>query len=221
MCPILLGGIDGFEHVFDICEAACRGCSIICGARTGLVMAGHKLEKEVGARRLGQRGSVVVWRLFRRRDINTRPRNDAGRWAGGMSSRATPSLTPNMFAGRVRVAWPGWAGRALRNPQVLAVGEEHFSCSNLTYAAVRRRPDFARTAGPRSGSLHRFGGAGAIRLDHDNFIGRLPQSQRACAELARLLSQRRLEPQLRLAARRRPVQFGHDPRIRPTLRRAG
>jgi fructosamine-3-kinase len=76
---------------------------------------------------------------------------------------------------------------------------------------ARPRRDFDEALGRGLAALHRFGAPG-FGLDHDNFIGRLPQANRPTASLpavsssssssadwAAFFRERRLEPQLRLA----------------------
>jgi fructosamine-3-kinase len=61
-----------------------------------------------------------------------------------------------------------------------------------------RRPDFDEQLGRALAALHRFGSPG-FGLDHDNFIGRLPQSNTPASTWVDFYRERRLEPQLRLA----------------------
>jgi protein-ribulosamine 3-kinase len=65
--------------------------------------------------------------------------------------------------------------------------------------AGRRRSDFDEALGRGLSALHRFG-AVEFGLDHDNFIGRLPQSNRPAATWAEFYRDRRIQPQLRQAA---------------------
>jgi fructosamine-3-kinase len=103
---------------------------------------------------------------------------------------------PTMFAAEARgLAWLAQA-RALRVPQVLAVGETFLVLERISPA--RRPPDFDERLGRDLAALHRFGAPG-FGLDHDNFIGRLPQSNTPAASWPDFYRSRRLEPQLRLA----------------------
>jgi fructosamine-3-kinase len=109
-----------------------------------------------------------------------------------------------MFWAEARgLAWLAEAG-ALRLPKVLAVGHNTVGPSFLVLEYVRqgaRRRDFDENLGRGLAALHRFGAPG-FGLDHDNFIGRLPQRnvpQRSWADFYRT---RRLEPQLQRAVER-------------------
>jgi fructosamine-3-kinase len=103
---------------------------------------------------------------------------------------------PAMFAAEARgLAWLAQA-RALRVPEVLAVGETFLVLERIS--AVRRRPDFDERLGRNLAALHRFGVPG-FGLDHDNFIGRLPQSNAPAPSWPDFYRSRRLEPQLRRA----------------------
>ena len=103
---------------------------------------------------------------------------------------------PTMFAAEARgLAWLAQA-RALRVPEVLAVGETFLVLERIL--AARRRPDFDERLGRALATLHRFGAPG-FGLDHDNFIGRLPQSNASAPSWSEFYRSRRLEPQLRLA----------------------
>jgi fructosamine-3-kinase len=110
------------------------------------------------------------------------------------------SRTPaGMFAAEARgLAWLAEAG-ALRVPEVVAVGEA-FLALELVVAATPAR-DFDERLGRGLAALHQFG-APRFGLDHDNFIGRLPQANAAVAPdaWADFYRRRRLEAQLRMAA---------------------
>jgi len=107
---------------------------------------------------------------------------------------------PAMFPAEARgLGWLAEAG-ALRVPRVLAVsGEAPCFLVLERIVAARRRPDFDETLGRGLAALHRFG-AGQFGLDHDNFIGRLPQSNQPAPTWAEFYRSRRIEPQLRRAA---------------------
>jgi fructosamine-3-kinase len=110
-------------------------------------------------------------------------------------SRALP-----MFAAEARgLAWLGEAA-ALRVPQVLAVSDAPAFLVLERIVPARRRPDFDERLGRGMAALHRAGAPG-FGLDHDNYIGRLPQDNApvAAAGWAAFYRARRLEPQLRRA----------------------
>jgi fructosamine-3-kinase len=105
----------------------------------------------------------------------------------------------DMFPAEARgLNWLRAAG-ALRIPQVLAVsggrpGEPCFLVLELLTPGPRQR-DFDQQLGRGLAQLHRFG-APSFGLDHDNFIGSLPQRNRARATWAEFFWSERLEPQL-------------------------
>ncbi len=107
-----------------------------------------------------------------------------------------------MFPAEARgLAWLGEA-RALRVPEVLAVsrevGDEPPFLALEMIASGRRVSGFDEELGRGLAALHRFG-APSFGLDHDNFIGRLPQDNTPCDSWPELYRTRRLEPQLRMA----------------------
>jgi len=116
---------------------------------------------------------------------------------------------PGMFAAEARgLAWLAEA-RALRIPSVIAVDDRW-----LILELVRPgtpTPSFDEDLGRGLAAIHRVGAPG-FGLDHDNFIGRLPQSNRPAASWSDFYRDERLEPQVRLAA-----DAGLMP---PSLRRA-
>jgi fructosamine-3-kinase len=87
--------------------------------------------------------------------------------------------------------------KALRVPRVLAVSPAFLALDRIS--SGRRRPDFVEALGRGLAALHRFG-APSFGLDHDNFIGRLPQANQPAPTWAEFYRARRIEPQLRLAA---------------------
>ncbi len=110
--------------------------------------------------------------------------------------KSNTAVDPTMFAAEARgLAWLGEA-RALRVPRVLHVAEDFLVLEHLE--SGRRRPDFDEQLGRGLAALHRFGAPG-FGLDHDNFIGRLPQANAAAPTWPAFYRERRLEPQLRLA----------------------
>jgi fructosamine-3-kinase len=123
--------------------------------------------------------------------------NDA--WKLGLSdgrrifAKTHSSPPPSMFEAEARgLAWLGQA-RALRVPEVLAVGSAWLALEYLEPAPAR--PRFDEELGRGLAALHRYG-APSFGLDHDNFIGRLPQSNRAHSSWAAFYRHERLEPQL-------------------------
>lgn len=95
--------------------------------------------------------------------------------------------------------------RVIRVPEVIAVSGEPpaFLVLELLRPA-KRRPDFDEVLGHSLAALH-GSGAPAFGLDHDNFIGRLPQSNATAPEWADFFWSARLDPQLRLAADRKLI----------------
>jgi fructosamine-3-kinase len=105
-----------------------------------------------------------------------------------------------MFAAEARgLGWLADAA-ALRIPRVLAAstaeGAEFLALELLRPAP--RRVDFDEELGHGLAALHGYG-APSFGLDHDNFIGSLPQSNRSHASWAEFFRAERLEPQLLLA----------------------
>jgi fructosamine-3-kinase len=106
-----------------------------------------------------------------------------------------------MFAAEARgLRWLADAN-ALRVPAVLAHGEGFLALELVDEAAPAR--DFDERLGRGLAALHRAG-APAFGLEHDNFIGRLPQANGAVPGAGRdgwaaFFRTRRLEAQLRLA----------------------
>jgi fructosamine-3-kinase len=131
-------------------------------------------------------------------DIN---RADAVRLADGrgLFVKTNAREPAGMFSAEARgLAWLAEA-RALRVPEVIAHGPG-FLALELVVAAPPAR-DFDERLGRGLAALHRFG-APRFGLDHDNFIGRLPQGNSAAPgpSWADFYRARRLEPQLHRAA---------------------
>jgi len=105
-----------------------------------------------------------------------------------------------MFQAEARgLEWLREAG-TLRIPEVLAApgpGEPAYLALELIPPG-RRCSDFAERLGRGLARMHRSGAA-AFGLDHDNFIGRLPQCNRNAPSWPEFYWSRRLEPQLDLA----------------------
>ena len=87
--------------------------------------------------------------------------------------------------------------------------------------ADRARPagsrDFDERLGQGLAALHRHGAPG-FGLDHDNFIGRLPQSNATRPTWAEFYRDCRLQPQLRRAVDARRASPAHDQRLRAPVR---
>jgi fructosamine-3-kinase len=109
------------------------------------------------------------------------------------------SAPPSMFPAEARgLEWLRAAG-ALRVPEVLAVsggkaGQPSFLVLELLTEGRPQR-DFDEQLGRGLARLHRFGAPG-FGLDHDNFIGSLPQRNHAHDSWAEFFWSERLEPQL-------------------------
>ncbi|RLB43244.1 MAG: hypothetical protein DRH30_03440 [Deltaproteobacteria bacterium] len=113
-----------------------------------------------------------------------------------------PNPPPGMFEAEARgLRWLEEAGE-IRIPKVVAVSDRppaYLALELLTPA--KRRADFDEALGRSLAALHAFG-APSFGLDHDNFIGRLAQSNLAAGDWASFYWVSRLEPQLRLATDR-------------------
>jgi fructosamine-3-kinase len=110
-----------------------------------------------------------------------------------------PDSPDGMFGAEARgLRWLGEAD-AIRIPRVVAVSDAPPAYLALELLApARRRSDFDEALGRSLATLHAFG-APSFGLDHDNFIGRLVQSNAATADWGSFYWASRLEPQLRLA----------------------
>ena len=107
-----------------------------------------------------------------------------------------------MFAAEARgLRWLGEAG-ALRIPQVVAVAAADDAQQFLVLELVRTGPparDFDEKLGRGLAALHRRGPP-EFGLDHDNFIGSLPQANAAASSWPEFSRARRLEGELRPSA---------------------
>jgi len=116
------------------------------------------------------------------------------------NERADPAMFPAEARG---LRWLAEA-RVLRVPEVIAVSRGDADAPAFLVlehiAPARPRAHFDEELGRGLAALHRFG-APSFGLDHDNFIGRLPQSNEPCATWADFYRSRRLEAQLALAER--------------------
>jgi len=126
--------------------------------------------------------------------------------AGRVFVKTHPSSPPGMFQAEARgLAWLEDRS-ALRVPEVLAVSEPGDAVSYLVLEwleSAAPAPDFDDQLGRGLADLHRSEVPG-FGLDHDNFIGSLPQSNGPCDSWVAFFRERRLLPQLeRLVAARR------------------
>ena len=127
-----------------------------------------------------------------------------------------------MFPAEARgLAWLAEAD-ALRVPRVLAVCDERgddpsFLALELLAPAARAR-GFDEALGRGLAALHRFG-APRFGLDHDNFIGRLPQSNTPHATWPAFYREERLAPQIRMATDRGLLGGGLRKRLDALLAR--
>ena len=115
---------------------------------------------------------------------------------------------PSMYTTEARgLAWLAEAG-SIRVPKVLAVEDEAGKPAFLALELITpapRAPRFDETFGRALATLHRHGATG-YGLDHDNYIGRLPQLNgllegHAAEHWAAFYRDRRILPQLALAER--------------------
>jgi protein-ribulosamine 3-kinase len=113
------------------------------------------------------------------------------------NAHASPKMFPAEARGLACLA----EAKALRIPEVLAVSSEsdpvHFLALELVRSGNPAR-DHDEALGHGLASLHRFGTPG-FGLDHDNFIGSLPQSNRAHSHWFEFYERERLVPQLERA----------------------
>lgn len=113
--------------------------------------------------------------------------------------KTNASAPDAMFPAEARgLEWLAEA-EALRIPRVLAVDARFLVLEMI--APGRRVAGFDEELGRGLAALHRFG-APSFGLDHDNFIGSLPQDNTPEESWPAFYRARRLEPQLRMAADR-------------------
>jgi fructosamine-3-kinase len=151
--------------------------------------------------------AAVAWDAVSGGDIN---RAHEARLADGrmVFVKSNSDAPEGMFAAEARgLAWLAVA-RALRLPGVLACGPHFLVLEHIQPG--RRSAGHDEALGRGLAALHRAG-APSFGLDHDNFIGRLPQSNGPLPTWAEFYRERRLLPQLRLAV------DGH--RASPAMRR--
>jgi len=112
------------------------------------------------------------------------------------------SAPNDMFVAEARgLAWLGDA-KALRVPAVLAASGANDMTPFLALELIRpkaRRDNFDERLGRGLAALHRHG-APAFGLDHDNYVGRLPQKNTFAVTWPEFYRVRRLGPQLKAAA---------------------
>ena len=113
-----------------------------------------------------------------------------------------PNPPSGMFGAEARgLRWLQEAN-VIRVPCMLAVSDARPAFLALELLEPRRRRErFDEDLGRSLAALHAFG-APSFGLDHDNFIGRLPQSNEAAEDWPTFYWVSRLEPQLRLASDR-------------------
>ena len=113
---------------------------------------------------------------------------------------------PDMFPSEARgLAWLAEPG-VIRVPAVLAASdpaspEPGFLVLELIRPAARMR-GYDEALGRSLAALHRAG-ASCVGLDHDNFIGTLPQPNQPCAGWSEFYARRRLMPQVARAIEHR------------------
>jgi fructosamine-3-kinase len=119
-------------------------------------------------------------------------------------AKANARSPRGMFAAEARgLAWLAEAG-ALRIPKVVAVAAPEAPAQFLVLELVatgRPARDFDERLGRGLAALHRRD-APAFGLDHDNFVGSLPQENATASTWPEFYRGRRLEPLLRRAADR-------------------
>ncbi len=140
------------------------------------------------------------------------------RLAGGrrIFVKQNQSADPAMFPAEARgLAWLA-AAKALRVPEVIAVSSSPAFLALEYLEPARHRRDFDEELGRGLAALHRFGAA-SFGLDHDNFIGRLPQINTPEADWPTFYRTRRLEPMMRhldaALARRFDALFARLPEL--------
>ncbi|MDH3653739.1 MAG: fructosamine kinase family protein [Myxococcales bacterium] len=113
-----------------------------------------------------------------------------------------PNPPPGMFEAEARgLCWLAEAN-AIRTPRVIAVSDARPAYLALELMTPgKRQAGFDETLGRSLAALHAYG-APSFGLDHDNFIGRLAQSNAVTDDWASFYWSSRLEPQLKLATDR-------------------
>ncbi|HET9931848.1 MAG TPA: fructosamine kinase family protein [Polyangiaceae bacterium] len=133
-------------------------------------------------------------------DINDAFRIDCAK--GTLFVKANARAPRGLFEAEARgLAWLSEAS-ALRIPNVVAVSDPDEPVSYLVLEYIepgRPARDFDQALARGLAKLHRAGGE-RLGLDHDNFIGSLPQSNAAAPSWAEFYVSRRLAPLLERAA---------------------
>lgn len=113
--------------------------------------------------------------------------------------KSSAGCDPRLFAVEARgLAWLAEA-RAIRVPEVLAVGEDDAAFLALELIEPGpRAADYDQRLGRQLAALHAHG-APHVGLDHDNFLGPLEQDNTPADDWPHFYVHRRLEPQLRRA----------------------
>jgi protein-ribulosamine 3-kinase len=115
--------------------------------------------------------------------------------------KSNASAPGDMFIAEARgLAWLGEA-KALRVPAVVAASGANDVTPFLALEMIEQAPraaSFDERLGRGLAALHRHG-AGAFGLDHDNYVGRLPQANKLAVAWPEFYRVRRLGPQLKLA----------------------
>ncbi|MDH5492180.1 MAG: fructosamine kinase family protein [Myxococcales bacterium] len=111
------------------------------------------------------------------------------------------SVSPDLFEAEARgLAWLQEA-RALAIPEVIAFSNEPAWLALEWMEPGARQPGFDEALGRGLAALH-AAGAPCFGLDHDNFIGSLPQRNASCPDWASFYRELRLEPLLSRASER-------------------
>jgi fructosamine-3-kinase len=136
-------------------------------------------------------------------------------------AKTHPRAPRTMFPAEARgLAWLAEAD-ALRVPSVVAVSDEHSAANFLVLEYLEpasRVKDFDEQLGVGLAALHRFG-APSVGLDHENFIGSLPQSNGNHATWAEFYRSERLVPQVERAARSGLIDRGLRSKMERLLER--
>lgn len=125
------------------------------------------------------------------------------RQATGLEASTTSGPKTNQLTGAMTSQFPNPNG--LRIPEVFAVesNESHAFILMEFLESGPRSSEFWETFGNGLAALHRHNSNPQYGLGHDNFIGRLPQSNTPANSWIEFFIQKRLEAQLRLAESKR------------------